>query len=353
MSLSVGRLFGIPIRFHWSWLPLFALITWSLAGLFGFELAGPLSGAGRMGRRALPPVIPGLGRTEGLLVLGAVTAALFGLSLLLHELAHSLMARRDGIRVRGITLFFFGGVAEITSQPRTPGAEFRIAAVGPLMSLALAGVFWALSEQPGLPRAVAVPGEWLARTNLALALFNVLPGFPLDGGRIFRSALWRFWGSLHRATRVASGTGQLVGYAFVAWGALALFGLFGPSDLGGLWQIFVGMFLQGAARSQGVQSLQEAALHGSTVRQALGMGDDLRYAPRVAASAGLWEALQLMEETGAAQVLVVERDGLDGSGGPVGFGGFGGLGVPGERVVGVLTRERLVAYLRMRRSSAP
>src|SRR5436190_1183349 len=142
-GFPVGRVFGLPIRFHWSWLVLFALVTWSLAGLFGMALgsAGGVVGR-RFGRVVVPPppVIPGLGRLEGLLVLGAVTAALFCVSLLAHELAHSLVARRLGIRVRGITLFFFGGVAEIASVPKTPGAEFWMAIVGPLMSLTLAGL---------------------------------------------------------------------------------------------------------------------------------------------------------------------------------------------------------------------
>src|SRR5687768_7316648 len=242
-GVPVGRVFGIPIRLHWSWLLLFLLISWSLAGYFGLSLGG--LGGRRLGRGALPPVptvptmpppvIPGLGRLGGLLVRGVLTAVLFCVSLLAHELAHWLMARRHGIRVRGITLFFFGGVAEITSLPKTPAAEFLVAIVGPLMSLALAGGFWLLSVVPELPRSVAVPSGWLASTNLALAAFNMLPGFPLDGGRVFRSLVWRLSGSPRRATQVAAGTGQLVGYSFMAWG---VFSVFSGGVANGLWQLF-------------------------------------------------------------------------------------------------------------------
>lgn len=329
-GVPMGRAFGIPIRFHWSWLLLFALISFSLAGTFGSSLGGVVGR--RFGRPILaPPVIPGLGRFEGLLVLGAVTAALFCVSLLAHELAHSLVARRLGIRVRGITLFFFGGVAEIASLPKTPGAEFWVAIVGPLTSLALAGLFWLVSAVPDLPRTLAVPAAWLARTNLALTLFNLLPGFPLDGGRVFRSLVWRLSGSARRATRVASGTGQLVGYGFMAWGLVSIFtgGL-----AGGLWQLFIGSILQNAARSQAAQANYEHALDGVTgingvkgvtVRHAL-EPEPVRVGPpvRVTPETDLTEALRLMDAAGASQA-VVELDG---------------------RVVGVLTRERVAAFLR-------
>jgi Zn-dependent protease len=329
-GLSVGRAFGIPIRFHWSWLLLFALVSWSLAATFGLSLGGAGSVGGLVGRRfgrpvPLPPVIPGLGRFEGLLVLGVVTAALFCISLLAHELAHSLVARRHGIRVRGITLFFFGGVAEIASLPKTPGAEFRVAIVGPLTSLALAGLFWVISVVPALPPTLTEPCSWLARTNLALAAFNLLPGFPLDGGRVFRSVIWQLSGSPRRATHVAAGAGRLVGYGFMAWG---VFSIFTGGLAGGLWQLFIGTILQSAARNQAAHADFEHALDGLTVGHALGPEPLSASGPvRVSPRTDLLEALHLMEETGASQVLV-EDDG---------------------RVLGVLTRERVAGYLRMRR----
>lgn len=326
-GVPLGRVFGIPIRLHWSWLLLFALISWSLAGYFGMSLGGLSGLTGRRGGRVAlpPPVIPGLGRFEGLLVIAVVTAVLFCLSLLAHELAHSLVARRQGIRVRGITLFFFGGVAEIASMPKTPGAEFRVAIVGPLMSLLLAGVFWLVSLVPELPRTLAVPSEWLARTNLALAAFNMLPGFPLDGGRVFRSLVWRLSGSARRATQVASGTGQLVGYSFMAWG---VFSVFTGGLASGLWQLFMGTMLQGAARSQAAHADFAHTLDGITVGDALGPEPlPARRSVTVSAGAGLAEALRLMEESDAAQVLVEDEG----------------------RIVGVLTRERVAGYLRLRR----
>ena len=329
-GLPVGRVFGIPIRFHWSWLLLFALISFSLAGTFAASLGG-ISGR-RFGRPVLaPPVIPGMGRFEGLLLLGAATAALFCVSLLAHELAHSLVARRFGIRVRGITLFFFGGVAEIATLPKTPGAEFWMAIVGPLMSVTLAGLFWIVSQSDELPRTWTVPAEWLARTNLALTLFNLLPGFPLDGGRVFRSLVWRISGSARRATQVAAGTGQMVGYGFMAWGLVSIFtgGL-----AGGLWQLFIGTILQGAARQQAAQANYAHEMdvapgpigpRGATVGHALdAYAGPLVPQVRVTPETDLTEALRRMDAVGASQA-VVELDG---------------------RVVGVLTRDRVAAFLR-------
>jgi Zn-dependent protease len=295
-GLPVGRVFGIPIRFHWSWLLLFGIISWSLASYFGFALSGPF------GRRFTPPpVIPGMGRTEGLLLLGAGTTVLFGMSLLAHELAHSLVARANGIRVRGITLFFFGGVAEITSQPRTAGAEFRIAVVGPLMSLALAGLFWVLSVWPDLPRTVTIPGAWLAQTNLMLAAFNLLPGFPLDGGRVFRSAIWQWSGNARRATQIAAGVGRLVGFGFIGYG---LYSMLQGEVAGGLWQIFIGTFLQNAAGNQAALSNAEHALHGLTVGQALG-GSPERDAVRVPGSLTLAQLVDSYVLTGGHRVFLV------------------------------------------------
>jgi len=337
-GVPMGRAFGIPIRFHWSWLLLFGLVSWSLAGYFGLALRG----AGTLGRRvALAPVIPGLGPAEGLLVLGVVTAALFGVSLLAHELAHSLVARRNGIRVRGITLFFFGGVAEIASLPRTPGAEFRVAVVGPLTSLALAALFWVVSTQLGqlgLSRTLTLPAGWLAQTNLMLALFNLLPGFPLDGGRVFRSIIWRISGNARTSTRIAARVGRLVGFGFVGWGLLGMTGLFGFGGGGaggfgsGLWQIFVGLFLQNAARSQAQESELEHAFDGLTVGHALGPEPAPPGRPlMVPVDTDLMEALRLMEEHGVGQVLVMAD------------------GPAGGREVGVLTREKALGYLRLRR----
>jgi Zn-dependent protease len=226
-GLSLGRWLGIPVRMHWTWLLVLTLVAASLS--FGYF---PLF------RRAVSP--------SSYLLLGVVTAGLFCLSLLAHELSHALVARRERIPVRGITLFAFGGVAELTESPRTPGAEFRMAVVGPMTSLGLAWLFGALSGAAGSPY-VALPLQWLAGTNLALGLFNLLPGFPLDGGRVFRAALWQWMGDQRRATRVAAVVGQAVGWVFVGLGVVAVFrgGLFN-----GLWMMMIGSFIRTAAAGE-------------------------------------------------------------------------------------------------------
>jgi Zn-dependent protease len=226
-GFSLGQILGIPVRIHWSWLLVLGLVALSLT--FGYF---PLF------RRALAP--------SSYLILGAVTAALFCASLLAHELAHALVARRERIAVRGITLFAFGGVAELAEQPRTPGAELRMAAAGPLASLGLAWTFNVLGDLAGSPY-IALPFAWLAGTNLALGLFNLLPGFPLDGGRVLRAALWGLLGSLRRATRIAAGAGQLVSWGFVLIGLVMV--LTG-SVFNGLWLVLIASFLRAAAAAE-------------------------------------------------------------------------------------------------------
>ena len=142
--------------------------------------------------------------------IGAVTALAFFACILIHELGHSWVARRNGIPIESITLFVFGGVARISREPDTPGVEFRMAIAGPVTSLALAGLFagaWQLARAAPL---LAAPTIWLARINFLVAVFNLVPGFPLDGGRLLRAAVWHFTGSLHRASQVAAFSGQLV-----------------------------------------------------------------------------------------------------------------------------------------------
>jgi Zn-dependent protease len=179
--------------------------------------------------------------------MGLSGALLFFASLLLHELSHSVVARRKGIVVEGITLFIFGGVAQTRSEAQSPGDEFAIAGVGPLMSLLLAGLFYGaavLGENAGLGAAVTSVLFHIGLLNLLLAVFNLVPGFPLDGGRLFRSIVWRITGSLERATRIATAGGRWVGYAMVAWGILEAFA---GQVLGGLWLVFIGWYLRNAA----------------------------------------------------------------------------------------------------------
>lgn len=246
-NVSLLKIWGIPIGLNASWFLIFGLLSFSLAsGLFPLNLPG----------------LPG----PTYWVLGAVTCLFFFSSVLAHELGHAFVALREGIPVRRIVLFIFGGVAEITQEPRTAGAEFRIAAAGPLVSLALAGLFGAVSLlQPLLP-ALAEAASWLARTNLLLAIFNLIPGYPLDGGRIFRSLVWRISGSAHRATTIAATGGQIVAYGFIAFG---IFSVFTGGAINGLWLGFIGWFLLNAATSSVAQANLMQMLRGVTVYQVM------------------------------------------------------------------------------------
>ncbi len=241
--LRVARLFGIPIYIDASWLLIFALVTFSLAASY-FP--------------ARYPHWP----TPAYWLVGLVTSLLFFLSVLLHELAHSLMTQALGQRVRGITLFIFGGVAELESEPRRPGDEFMIAVVGPATSLAIGFVFLLVGLLVPViyVRALA---RYLGLVNVLLAIFNLIPGFPLDGGRIFRSLVWAATGSFARASRIAASVGELVAWGFILFGALlALRGLV----FNGLWLAFIGWFLLNAARMSYRQVLLERLLKEVLVR---------------------------------------------------------------------------------------
>lgn len=227
-EFRLGSTFGFEIRVDFSAFVLLALI------LFSFS------------RNVFPQALPGLSGAAYLLV-GAVAAVLFLASLLLHELGHALVARAKGIHVLGITLFMFGGVARTSREASTPGAEFQIAGAGPLVSFLLAAFFWAVAyygAQWGLDDSVVVVAGALSTLNLVLAIFNLLPGFPLDGGRLLRSLLWRVTGSLTTATRWSTIAGQGVGYLLVGLGLLEVVT---GSGLSGLWLMLIGWFLRNAA----------------------------------------------------------------------------------------------------------
>lgn len=246
-SIKLGKIWGIPIGLHTSWFLIFGLITWSLAtGLIPAEY----------------PELPGL----TVWLLAALTSLLFFGSVLAHELGHAFLALRNQIPVRAITLFIFGGVAQISKEPDNPGAEFRIAIAGPLVSFALAGLFGALYLLDQAIPFLAAPSIWLARINLTLAIFNLIPGFPLDGGRILRAIIWRFTGSLPRATQIASFSGQVFAFGFIGLGLLSVFqgGFFN-----GIWLIFIGWFLQNAAAASYAQTSLQGSLHGVTVAEAM------------------------------------------------------------------------------------
>jgi Zn-dependent protease/CBS domain-containing protein len=252
------RLFGIPIRIDLSWLVILALITWTVAGAF-----------------AKPPEFlaqfypeGGLGLSEGgYLIMGLVAALLFFLCILLHEMGHALVARSVGMPIRGITLFLFGGVAELGDEPPSAGSEFAMAIAGPLVSVVLAvacGVLASVGARAGWPPVAVVVLAYLAFINGAVLVLNLLPAFPLDGGRVLRSILWGATGSVRRATRWASFLGQAFAWLLIAWGVVQFF--FG-NVLGGIWSGLIGLFLNSAARGSYQQVLIRQALEGEPVRR--------------------------------------------------------------------------------------
>jgi Zn-dependent protease len=242
-SLRLGRIAGVEVGLDWSLLIAFALIVWTLtSGVF-------------------PSTNPGLSGGTHLAMAIVATAAFFG-SVLLHELGHAVQARREGIEIDGITLWLFGGVARFKGAFPSAGAEFRVAVAGPLVSLAL-GLLFVFAALASLPEAVDAVFAWLGYINLTLLVFNLLPAFPLDGGRVLRSLLWRRSGDLARATRIAADVGRGFGYLFIA-GGVAMFIFQG--SFSGAWLAFIGWFLLQAASVEARYVLARQVLEGLRVR---------------------------------------------------------------------------------------
>jgi len=242
-AFSLGRIFGIQFRIHYSWFIIFVLITVSLSWEY------------------FPYTYPEWSMTTYWLT-GIGTSLLFFTSVVAHELAHSLVGRANGIPVKSITLFLFGGVAHMTREATRHGAEFRMALAGPVASLVIGGIFFLLHLLlQGISEPVAALAFWLAQINAVLALFNLIPGFPLDGGRVFRSLLWRFTGNYRSATRVAVEVGRGVGYLFMAGGIVLMF-LYPKNWFNGLWLACIGLFLSYMATASYRQAQWQAALQG-------------------------------------------------------------------------------------------
>ena len=245
-SFRLFRLAGIDVRVHVSWFVVFGLVTWSLADQY------------------YPGVLPGLPAEEAW-PLGAISAILLFASVLVHELAHSLVARARGLEAHSITLFIFGGVSTLTTDAPRPSTEFVVAIVGPLTSFALAAAGLLVSASVDEPRLEAL-FFYLAFVNGLLGAFNLIPGFPLDGGRLLRAIVWNLTGDTRRALEVAVTIGQLVGYGLMLGGfVLAL----AVDLLGGLWIAAIGWFLQGAAAANLQQVRIEDSLGGVRVRDIL------------------------------------------------------------------------------------
>jgi Zn-dependent protease len=246
-SFHLGRIAGIRVGVNWSVLVIFVLIAWGLAA------------------SRFPATYPQYSNATHI-VAAVLTAVVFFISLLAHEISHAVVARRNGLHVEDITLWLFGGVARLSGEARNPGAELRIAGVGPLVSLLLGGVFLGVAA---LLRAGDYDGlllaafAWLGGINVALAAFNVIPAAPLDGGRLLRSLIWWRTGDRLKATRWASRAGQAFGWALVL---LGLLGFLTGEGFGALWLALIGWFVVGAATAENQQATVRGRLGELAIR---------------------------------------------------------------------------------------
>jgi len=264
-GFRAARLFGIDIYIDWSWLLIFLLVTWNLAAVI------------------FPEVHPDWSPALNLTLSVAASLLFFG-SVLAHELAHSIVATWRGLPVRSITLFIFGGVSNIEREPASPSTEFLVAIVGPLTSLILGAMFLALgallagnvsSQLGNMTQLLAGLGPvailllWLGPVNIVLGIFNLIPGFPLDGGRVLRSILWAITNNLRLATRWATWVGQIMAWLLIVAGIAMVFGyqlpFLGSGLVGGLWLAFIGWFMNNAATQSYQQVVVEELLRGVPV----------------------------------------------------------------------------------------
>lgn len=249
-QINLGRILGVRIGLHYSWLIIALLVTLSLAG--HFQMMNPGWGRGVVWASAI------------------VTGLLFFAAIIAHELAHAAVAKARGLPVKSITLFALGGVAQLEKEAADAKTEFWMGIVGPvasaLIGLACLVIAWALGWNPGAavtpqtpPLAVLV---WLGYINISLAVFNMIPGFPLDGGRVLRAIVWWRTGDAARSTRIAARVGQFVAFGFIVWGVLRFFG---GAGFGGLWISFIGWFLLDASRASYAQVTTAESLRGVRV----------------------------------------------------------------------------------------
>ena len=265
-GIRIAKLFGINIEVDWSWLLILLLVVWNLSTTFS-QVHSDWSMVFSV-------------------LMGVIAALLFFSSVLLHELAHSLVAKSQGIPVNKITLFLFGGAANINEEPKSPGAEFKMAILGPITSIVLGAALLIISGvglqmqnlrqlepmaflgELGALRTLAV---WLGSINIILGVFNLIPGFPLDGGRILRSILWAITDNLHKATRWASYVGQGIAWLMITGGIAMIFGVqipfFGEGLVNGVWMILIGWFLNNAAIRSYQQLVVRDVLEDVPVRQ--------------------------------------------------------------------------------------
>ncbi len=290
-QIKLGRIFGIEIGLHYSWLIIALLITLSLAG--HFKMMNPEWGAGTVWVTAL------------------VTALLFFAAIVVHELSHAAVAKARGLPVRSITLFALGGMALIEKEAEDAKTEFWMGIVGPITSavigagcLALAWAMGWTPEKEGMMTA-STPFValliWLGYINIALAIFNMIPGFPLDGGRVLRAIVWWITGDASRATRIAAQVGQVVAFGFIVWGILRFFG---GAGLGGLWIAFIGWFLLDASRASYAQVVTAENLRGVRVGDVMA-----RDCPRVDGRSNLQTFVDEHLLRTGRRCFIVEEDG--------------------------------------------
>ena len=299
-SITLIKIFGIPFKVNVTWIVIFGLVITSLA-VYQF-----------------PDSYPRWSGFEYWLV-AAATSVLFFLSVLLHELSHSLVAIRYGIPVKSITLFIFGGVAHISREAERPRIEAAIALAGPISSLLIAGAFVLLAYFAGsLNEQVEAMASWLAIINAGLAVFNLMPGFPMDGGRVFRSILWAITRNYLKATRISTLVGRGFAYLLIAGGAVSIF--FGELA-SGIWLIFIGLFIDATAMATYRQAQRKEAFKQYGIDQLM---TPLAFAPiatedlpSVDASENANRVMEELEEKDISRALVV-REG---------------------RVIGVITRD--------------
>jgi Zn-dependent protease/CBS domain-containing protein len=251
-GIPIGRVFGISLKLHYSWFLIFALVTWALAGSY------------------FPSAYPSWNLATRITA-GIITSFLFFGSVLAHELMHSLVSQRQGIPVQSITLFIFGGVSQITEEPKQPKDEFRMAIAGPLASLVIGGILFGIyytwrGTNTFSTQFITAIAYWLGYINLILGVFNLIPGFPLDGGRVFRSLLWWRSGNLRRATMIASNVGRAVGFLFIFIG---IWLIFTGNWANGIWLALIGWFLESAAIGSYRQLLLQDMLKGHVASEVM------------------------------------------------------------------------------------
>lgn len=241
-SMRIATLMGIPIRVHYSWLIIFGLITWSLSTFYFPQAA---------------PQLPGL----SYFISGALAALLLFISVGLHELSHSFIAKRQGQTVSAITLFIFGGVSQMKAEPSRPKDELFMAVAGPVSSFLLSLIFF-IAYNLVTDQIAGALFRYLSHVNLFLGIFNLIPGFPMDGGRVVRAYIWGKTGDFFSATRKASNYGQRIALFFILFGIFSIF----TGVPGGLWLVFIGWFLHSAAQASYQQAGLQETLSGVKVK---------------------------------------------------------------------------------------